>query len=374
MLRLSALISKIRDKPPCRASAAIFPGRSLTVIGKSLPRIFPSLQTSDSTNVPAALSREEQSERVMDEIILHHYPQSPVSEKVRVGLGIKRLAWRSVIIPRLPPKPDLVPLTGGYRRTPVMQIGADVYCDSQCILREVELRFPEPTFYPGGGAGMVWGVSRWTDGELFDLAIRLILGAAADELPEDFARDRGRLYLGPDWDFAKVKADLPHIVAQLRAQFGWMDQRLATGRAFMLGEEPGLPDALGYYLVWLIRGRWQEGPRFLSQFPSLEAWERRVKLIGHGNPTDMDAGEALETARAAEPSTVEAVDPGDPQDLAPGMSVTVVPEGDGGDPMVAGTVRHVDRERIAILHDDPRVGTVCIHFPRSGYRVTAAGH
>lgn len=23
-----------------------------------------------------------------------------------------------------------MPLTGGYRRTPVMQIGADVYCDS----------------------------------------------------------------------------------------------------------------------------------------------------------------------------------------------------------------------------------------------------
>ena len=51
----------------------------------------------------------------MADIILHHYPQSPVTEKVRIGLGIKRLAWRSVEVPRIPPKPDLMPLTGGYR-------------------------------------------------------------------------------------------------------------------------------------------------------------------------------------------------------------------------------------------------------------------
>ena len=29
------------------------------------------------------------------------------------------------------PRPDLMPMTGGYRRTPVMQIGADIYCDTQ---------------------------------------------------------------------------------------------------------------------------------------------------------------------------------------------------------------------------------------------------
>jgi glutathione S-transferase len=64
------------------------------------------------------------------EIILHNYPQSPVAEKVRVALGIKKLEWRDVEIPRLPPKPMLTALTGGYRRTPVMQIGADIYCDN----------------------------------------------------------------------------------------------------------------------------------------------------------------------------------------------------------------------------------------------------
>lgn len=304
----------------------------------------------------------------MDEIILHHYPQSPVSEKVRIGLGIKNLAWRSVEIPRIPPKPDLMPLTGGYRRTPVMQIGADIYCDSQCILRELQRRFPEPTFYPGGADGMPWGINRWTDG-LFDLAVRLVLGANADLLPEDFARDRGRLYLGPDWDLKKVRADLPHVTAQLRAQFGWVEERLATGRKFMLGDQPGLPDALAYYLVWFVRGRWQGGAALFSEFPSLEAWEARVKAIGHGNPTSLTAGEALDIARAAQTTTVELADPRDPQGSKPGDSVIVIPDAAGGDPVVEGKVRFADRETLAILHHDPRVGTVCVHFPRVGYRV-----
>ena len=308
----------------------------------------------------------------MNDVILHHYPQSPVSEKVRVGLGIKGLEWLSVEIPRLPPKPDLMPLTGGYRRTPVMQIGAEVYCDSQCILRELERRFPEPSFCPDGAAGMVWGVGRWIDGALFDHSVSLVLGAAADELPADFARDRGRLYLGPDHDLKRVQAELPHVVAQIRGQLGWVEQRLEAGRRFLLGERPGLPDALAYHLVWFLRGRWAEGPAFLSQFPALEAWEQRVAAIGHGRQAPLSAAEALDIARAAEPETPETEDPLDPQGLAPGQTVRVRPEGDGGDPEVEGVVRLVDRERIAILREDPRAGRLCVHFPRIGYRVTLA--
>lgn len=307
----------------------------------------------------------------MDEIILHHYPASPVSEKVRVGLGIKGLAWRSVEIPRLPPKPDVMPLTGGYRRTPFMQIGADIYCDSQCILRELQRRFPEPSFYPGGADGLPWGISRWTDA-LFDVAVRLSLGANADQLPEAFAKDRVRLFLGLHGDLKQVKADVPHTAAQLRAQLGWIDQRLAGGRRFMLGNEPGLPDALAYYVVWFVRGRWQGGPALLSEFPALEGWEQRVKAIGHGQPSEMTSGEALDIARAAQPATPEQADPRDPQKLVPGQRVTLVADLDSGEAPVAGAVRLVTRDSIAILRDDPRVGTVCVHFPRVGYRVTPA--
>ncbi len=159
----------------------------------------------------------------MSEVLLHHYPQSPVSEKVRVALGLKGLEWRSVEIPRLPPKPDLMPLTGGYRLTPVMQVGADVYCDSLCILRELERRFPEPTLFPGNSDGMPWGVSRWTDGLLFHTVISLVFADAADELPPEFFADRGPLYFGDAFD---IKALLVS---------GYDDSALGRHGAFRVG-------------------------------------------------------------------------------------------------------------------------------------------
>ena len=305
----------------------------------------------------------------MSTLILHHYPQSPVAEKVRVVLGMKNLAWHSVTIPRLPPKPDLVALTGGYRRTPVLQIGADVFCDSQCIIRELETRFPRPTLYPGGGAGMVWGVSRWTDGPLFTLAITVVLAANADALPADFAADRGRLYFGPRYDLKALEKDLPHTLAQLRAQLGWIEQRLADGRDYLLGRAPGLPDALCYHVVWFLRGRYGEGTQFLGQFPLLLAWEKRVRGMGHGHAEQMEAAAAIDVAHRARPRTPERGDADDPEGWRPGMHVGIAPDGEGGDPVVTGRVVSVGVEEIAIARSDPRVGDVVVHFPRVGYRV-----
>ncbi len=305
----------------------------------------------------------------MDSIIFHAYPPSPVSEKVRVGFGIKQLDWHAVTVPRIPPKPLLMPLTAGYRRAPVMQIGADIYCDSQCILRELQKRYPEPTYFPGGADGMAWGIARWCDGELFDLIVKLVMGSMADQLPQDFAKDRGRLYLGPQLTFDQLHEDLPHITTQIRAQFGWIDQRLATGRKFMLGDNPGLPDLMTYYLVWFLRGRWLQGPDFLSQFPALEAWEQRVKNIGHGNETEMNAEDALAIARAATHTTLQQVEGNDPLKLEPGMTIAVTLDMDGGDPDVTGILQFADRETVAILHENDDVGTICIHFPRVGYRI-----
>jgi glutathione S-transferase len=293
-----------------------------------------------------------------------------VSEKVRVVLGIKDLRWGSVEIPHVPPKPNLMVLTGGYRRTPVMQVGADIYCDSQCIIRELERRFREPTLFPGGTDGMAWGLSRWTDTALFDTAVAVVLGAQVADLPPDFAADRGRLYFGPSFDLTTFAADLPHLLAQLRGQLKWADERIGAGRRFMLGDDPGLPDALVYYLVWFLRRRYTGGTQLLNEFEALAHWEERVQALGHGEAHDLDAATALDMARDAEPQCATKADPLDPQGLAPGMDVEITPDLDGGDPAVAGEVLAVDAETIAIRRSDPRVGDLAVHFPRIGYRVS----
>lgn len=308
---------------------------------------------------------------MVTDIILHNYPQSPVAEKARIAFGIKGLAWHSVEIPRLAPKPNLTKLTGGYRRTPVMQIGADIYCDSQCILDELERRFPSPTFFPTRDPGLHWLLSRWTDGQMFDQAVKIVLGSAGDALPKDFAQDRGRLYLGPDWAAGlKAAGDaLPHLASQMRGPFTWMKDQLSDGRAFLLGDAPGAIDAQVYHVVWFLRGRWEQGPTFLSEFPALERWESNVTQLGHGKVQEMAPETAIKIAAEANSTTQTADDPFDPQGLAPGMRVTISPDLDGGEQPVDGTVKALSASNIAVDREDPDIGIVCVHFPRIGYKV-----
>ncbi|WP_338549070.1 glutathione S-transferase family protein [Roseovarius phycicola] len=307
----------------------------------------------------------------MPDIILHNYPQSPVAEKVRVALGIKGLSWRSVEIPRLAPKPMLTQLTGGYRRTPVMQIGADIYCDSQCVIRELEHRIPSPSFFPTADAGLMWCLSRWTDGALFDATVKLVLGAAGDALPQDFAADRGRLYLGPDWadGLKAANAALPHLATQLRAPLFWANQQFADGRAFLTGDAPAAIDAQLYHVVWFIRGRWENGPAFLSEFQGLEAWEAKIAAIGHGTFTAMTPEQAIAEATAHDPVHISGHDPHDPQGLKPGIEVTVSPDLDGGEQPVSGTVVAASVDTFTVARSDSDIGKVHVHFPRAGYRV-----
>ncbi len=294
-----------------------------------------------------------------------------MAEKVRVAFGIKGIAWRDVEIPRLPPKPLLTALTGGYRRTPVMQIGADIYCDSQCIIRELEQRHPSPSFMPGNDAGMMWCMSRWTDGALFDLAVKIVLGSAGDTLPADFAQDRGRLYFGTDWanGLQQANAQLPHYVSQLRAPLSWLNEQLSDGRPYLLGSAPAAIDAQVYHVVWFVRGRWAEGPTMLSEFPYLERWENKVNQLGHGTPSQMSPEDAVKRANTSKPTTASGVAAYDPQGLTVGDSVSVYPDVDGGEQPVQGIVRLADASTIAIDRISEEVGEVCVHFPRAGYRV-----
>jgi glutathione S-transferase len=306
----------------------------------------------------------------MQDFIIHHYPQSPVSEKIRMAMGLKNIAWRSVEQNRLPDRPELLAMTGGYRRLPVLQIGADIYCDSQVIFREIERRTPEPTLFPNKEYGLPFALSRWTDGAMFDLAMRVSFAPVADNLPRALVADRARLYLGPDGDFKKEVADLPHVLAQLRPQLGWFEAQLAADKLYLVGDKPGMADLLAWFLVWFLRGRNPRADELLGEFPALLAWEARMKTIGHGRASSMTPAEALAVCKATDPLTKEKSDPLDPQGLAPGMRVAVTPISVGGEAAVTGHIIALDRDTIVIRRNGPACGIVAVHFPRVGYRVT----
>ncbi|MEY9438318.1 glutathione S-transferase family protein [Bradyrhizobium elkanii] len=198
--------------------------------------------------------------------ILHHFDQSPFSEKIRIIFGFKKLAWNSVRISRIMPRPDLVPMTGGYRRTPTMQIGSDIYCDTQIIIRELERRYPTPTLFPAGNAGMPWALGMWTDRPFFQNTVSLVFGFIGDKVPRDFIEDREKLR-GGKFDVAAMTAALPQMRDQFRANVDWIEAQLGDGRPWLFGEF-SLADVSAYMNVWYARQSLATMDEIMKSFPA----------------------------------------------------------------------------------------------------------
>lgn len=303
----------------------------------------------------------------MPDILLHQYDNSPFSEKVRVCLGIKRLAWGAVDQPVIMPKPELIPLTGGYRRIPVMQIGADIWCDSALIVRELERRLPEPTLFPAGDRGMGAANALWTDRPFFQAAVAIIFGGLGDKVDPAFVRDREALS-GRPFDLAAMRAAAPYMTAQFRAHVALISEQLADGRRFLTGDAPGLADANGYYNLWFVRNAYPPAADLFEGAPGVADWMARVAAIGHGTRSAVSRETALDRARDATP---------EPSELAPqdadllGAEVTVAADDYGRDPIRGVLVGSSDLH-VTLLREDPRVGEVAVHFPRLGYVMSRA--
>jgi glutathione S-transferase len=305
----------------------------------------------------------------MNEIILHHYETSPYSEKVRLGFGLKGLAWRSVETPAMMPKPDLTALTGGYRKAPVMQIGADIYCDSQLIMQELERRHPSPTFYPAG-RGAADGLAWWAEKNTFGQVANIVFAERFDALPKGFLEDRAK-FSGRTIDPVAMRAAVPNARDQLRAHFDWLDQMLTDGRAFLQGSAPGLADLAAYHPVWFMRERLGPQSPPLDGFPRLACWAERIAAIGHGQRSPMTAEQAIDAARTGTSTVVANQDPGDPAGRKPGQTVTVSADDTGRDPILGQLVASSVHE-IVIRRRDAVIGDVCVHFPRAGFVVASA--
>lgn len=303
----------------------------------------------------------------MPELILHHYAISPFSEKARLVLGFKRLAWRSVNIPSVLPKPDVMALTGGYRRTPFMQIGADVYCDTALMCRVIERLQPEPTLYPEDVAGLADIVAQWADSALFWIAapytmqpagaVHLMPGATLDTL-KAFAADRAAM--SPNLK----RATLADGAAALQTYFARIENMLADGRPFLLGALPSIADFSTVQSVWFIK-RAPPVATVLEPFARLQAWYARVTAFGHGQSAPMTSAEAIAVAATGSHAALSfEAEAG----LEEGDEVTVTPT-DYAHDAVAGRLVGLGADEVVIARSDERAGLLHVHFPRIAFQI-----
>ena len=309
----------------------------------------------------------------MTKLILHHYPSSPFAEKIRSVLGFKNLAWKSVIIPSVMPKPDVVALTGGYRKTPILQIGADIYCDTALICNVLEHEQPEPVLFPPHLKGVARVFAQWADSTLFWAAMAYNLqprGVAEmfarlpPEAAKAFAEDRREMSAGM---LRQRPADATVAYRSYLRRIAHMVEE----HDYLFGAEPCVADFAAYHPLWFTRVCTPAMADIFEPVPAVLEWMDRIAALGHGRLEKFKAEDAITVAANAEPAPLLDDVFQDEHGIALGSPVTVAAESFGQEP-TAGTLVAATRTRYTLRREDARAGTVHVHFPRIGYVLRAS--
>jgi glutathione S-transferase len=305
------------------------------------------------------------------ELILHHFAMSPFAEKIRLILGCKGARWRSVPIPMVMPKPDVTALTGGYRRTPILQIGADIWCDTALIAKVLDQRLGGPSLYPGD-VPLAPLLAQWADWTLFWNVIDFCSQPACMEhrFAHMGAEDRAAVTA----DRLAFRGSVPRqsaadAGANLRHYVGALDAQLGRGAEFVCGPL-SVADFSVAQCLWHLRRGGPPADRLVEPYTRVLRWHDRMLALGHGNPEELSSAEAVRMCAQAgrhEPTVFESED-----GLQRGQAVVVAASDYGIEPS-AGTLVGLSDTEVVIERRDTRAGTVHVHFPRAGFRVSPAG-
>jgi glutathione S-transferase len=309
----------------------------------------------------------------MSDIIFHHYQNSPFSEKIRLIFGFKKLAWKSVLIPPIMPKPNLTALTGGYRRTPVLQVGADIYCDTALIADVLDRIAPTPSLYPAHIAGLSRTLAQWADSTLFwtviayvfqPVAIPHLLGALTPEQMKAFSADRAAMRgNAPRMSVAEATGSLKEYLRRL-------NDMLADDKPYLLGAQASIADFSVYHCLWFLQLA-QPLAGVLDAAPRVKAWIEQMAAIGHHQSGKMGAEQALDIARDSTPADVQHLPFVDLHGVALGDRVAIMPTDYALDPVEGELAISTDNE-FAVRRSDPQAGSVVVHFPRLGFQLKKA--
>ncbi len=301
------------------------------------------------------------------EIYLHHYPASLFSEKVRLLLGYLGASWKSVEIPSIMPRPLLMPLSGGYRKTPVLQIDANVFCDTRVIARALARQFGNSELYAHGFTAD--RVADWADTELFRITVALnfapaAVGAMMERLPPEdvaaFQKDRAELAAG-----ASIVSYTPEAAGgYLRQALSELEASVPEG--FLFGAKPSIADFSVYHCLWFLENNPVNASR-LDRYGNVRGWMSRMAGFGHGRVEESTGEAALGAARKTEPA-LPVLDNELPDGFSLGQEVTVTPVDYGRIP-VRGRLVAWSADEVVIARDTDETGPVMVHFPSAGFEV-----
>ncbi|CAG8600127.1 9039_t:CDS:2 [Paraglomus occultum] len=326
-------------------------------------------------------------------IVLHHYVGSAYSQKILWALAIKKLDWVSVEVPPILPRPLLQPLTHGYRRIPILQMGSDIFVDTALILQELEKRFPEPSLFPKrkgsdkADRGLAQALSMWTDRYFWSATVALMPYGGSNDPPDApkiysqkaLLQDRAALMGIKSFDLERIAAARPVMLDKLRTNFEWIELQLSDGREWIFDTPyPSIADIHVGTNIWFLRNT-KGAPEVARKdlYPNIYAWFARLHAYAKANgkkPVKMTGEQALEIAKKHKPMSHPATeDANDPNGRKIGDHVRIIPDDYGKIP-VQGKIVSLGPLHIAIRPDGvSETGIdVVIWFPRVGYLVNPA--
>lgn len=300
----------------------------------------------------------------MADLILHHYPMSPFSEKIRAMLGYTDLSWQSVTTREMPPRPMLAQLAGGYRKIPVAQVGADIFCDSRTIAAEIAALSNKPELALENGSPEMQAYVAEVDLQIF---FACMFAAGTPTLNRKVWKAMSALDIGRFiWDRinlgrkARVRAVSPRQAKpRVKQHLADVEQRLSN--KFLFGSVPTHADFSTYHSLWFVH-ELAESP-LLRDYPRTLAWMERMKAFGHGIRTDISAQQALDAARQCTPRSIPEAHRLDPMI---GRDVSIAPSDYGCEP-TDGVLAGATASTWIVARQDPELGTLHLHFPKTGF-------
>jgi glutathione S-transferase len=311
----------------------------------------------------------------MDDFILHHYDASPFAEKIRTLLGHKNANYKVVRIPVIMPKPDLIALTGGYRKTPVLQHKNHIYCDTRLMARVIDEQFSGESIFPSELSLTANTVAQWADQHLFSVAVALTFSPPGFEVfrqrvPEKFVEaflnDRAKMREGGNGLSMEANTALELIPIYLQQ----MEQQLKNAGPFICGDQISIADFSIYHCLWFINNN-SGVSALLEGYQNLNQWFETMKAIGHGSQTSIDATAAIDIAYSAQKVLFSNDDFLVVNGFTFGDHVEIVPTDYSMTP-VSGELIVSKTDEIAIKRIDEKAGEVYVHFPRVGYKIVTA--
>ena len=298
--------------------------------------------------------------------IFHHKSVSPYSEKVRLMLGYTATPWLSLQAPLTPPRPSIDPLLGGYRRIPVAQIGADIFCDTRIICDEIAALANQPSLSPFGQPDAVTGFIEDVESRVFLTGVASVpLAGVFKALWRQVPLRHWARYLGDKRRLLDTSAvahpDRATALKAWRAHLVDLDARLDG--AFLGGATPAIADFCAVHLLWFRQG--MEGQALFNGLQRVPDWYQRMIAIGHGEWQEISAADTLAFARDSSPREI-------PQAMRRGPRlgelVEVMP-GDYACIPTRGRLVGEDAHRWILARDTGVAGQVHVHFPKRHYRL-----